>query len=252
MSKKLILAANDFGLFEAIDKGIARACREGVLKNVAIVSTTKKSKFLKALQKTKAELGIQLNATKGKPVLKNGINSLIDNQGNFLKSGRDLMLNTKAKEIEKEFHAQLKKAKESFKPKWISCSDEMENNPKIFKIALDIAELEKIPIRTIFCWQKDAAKAKNIKTTDNFSEDFYEEPSITLPGFLKILKNLKNGITDMPCRPGSINKKVIEGCQYSWQREIELSTLVNEKLNMFFKEDSSIKLIKFSEIKNHE
>ena len=45
-------------------------------------------KFLKALQKTKTELGIQLNATKGKPVLKNGINSLIDNQGNFLKSGR--------------------------------------------------------------------------------------------------------------------------------------------------------------------
>ena len=252
MSKKLILAANDFGLFEAVDKGITRACREGVLKNVAIVNTTKKSKFLKALRRTKTELGIQLNATKGKPISKNGINSLVDNQGNFLKSGRDLMLNAKTKEIEREFHTQVKKAKESFEPRWICCSDEMENNPKIFKIALEIAELEKIPIRTLFRWQKDAAKAKSIKTADHFSEDFYEEPSITLPGFLKILKNLKNGITDMPCRPGSINKKVIEGCQYSWQREIELSTLVNEKLKMFFKENQSIKLIKFSEIKNYE
>tara|TARA_A100001037_G_scaffold306492_1_gene352006 strand:+ start:19051 stop:19809 length:759 start_codon:yes stop_codon:yes gene_type:complete len=252
MSKKLILAANDFGLFEAIDKGIIRACKEGILKNVAIINTSKKSKFLKALKKTKTELGIQLNATKGRPILQSGINSLIDNKGDFLRSGRELMLNAKTKELEKEFYAQLKKAKESFVPRWICCSDEMENNPKIFEIALDIARLEKIPIRTFFPWQKNAAKARSVNTPDNLSEDFYDEPSITLPGFLKILKNLKNGITDIPCRPGSINKKVIEGCQYSWQREIELSTLVNEKLKMFFKEDSSIKLIKFSEIKNHE
>ncbi len=248
MNKNLIIGANDFGLFDSIDKGIVRACKEGVLKNVGIVNSNKKPKLLGRLKKLDVDLGIQLNLTKGNPVSKNGIDSLLGEEGVFLKTGREIFLNSKIKEINKELYAQLEKSKKSFNPKWISCSDYLQNNPKIFNIILIIAKEENLSMRVTSKWQREIAKKENVRTADHFIEDFYEEPGITVPGFLKILKNLKEGATDISCHPGSMGKNTIENLYYSWQREIELSTLVNKKIKTFFSEEKSIKLLKFSDI----
>ncbi len=242
------MGANDFGLFDPIDKGIVRACKEGILKNVGIIKSNKKPKFLKSLKKLDVDLGIQLNLTKGSPVSKKGIDSLLGKDGDFLKNGREIFLKSKIKEINKELYAQLVSSKKSFSPKWLSCSDYLQNNPKVFNIVLTIAKEEKLPIRATSKWQREIARKENVKTADYFVEDFYEEPGITVSGFLKILKNLKKGITDISCHPGSMGKKTIENLHYSWQREIELSTLINKKIKTFFNEEKSIKLLKFSDI----
>tara|TARA_B100000029_G_scaffold516272_1_gene628296 strand:+ start:341 stop:1087 length:747 start_codon:yes stop_codon:yes gene_type:complete len=248
MTKRLLIGANDFGLFNSIDRGIIRSCKEGIIKNVAVVSSGKRLPLLRNLKKTDVDLGIQLNLTKGTPVSKNGVKSLLGKEGVFLKTGREVFLNSKIKEIEKEFYAQVEKAKKTFSPKWITCSDYLQNNPKIFGICLKIAQQENLAMRITSDWQKNAAREKNIKTPDYFLEDFYEEPGITVPGFLKILKNLKKGTTDLSCHPGSIEKGIIENFHYSWQREIELSTLINKKIKTFFDEEKSIQLLKFSNI----
>ncbi len=229
--KRVIIAAGDLGLSPQIDKGILEGAKSGIISATSVLVTGRKAFGLRQLSKLGVSLGLQLNLTLGMPLSGKSARSLLNpRKKEFWRSGREVIRAGKRKAIQTEFLTQLRRAKALFGPTWITTHDYISLHPSLFEILLEIAQEEGLAVRALAPWQIEPIREAGLWCPDHISSAFREEPGITVGGLLEILDSLEEGTTDLLCHPGFLPKDLLGKTSYTWQRDIELSTLTNEKI----------------------
>jgi predicted glycoside hydrolase/deacetylase ChbG (UPF0249 family) len=118
-AKRLIVNADDFGMSQGITDGILLAHRLGFLTSTSLMANMPAAEYAasRAARVPALAVGMHLNICQGKPILApSKVRSLVDAEGNFFRPAalaRKLWRRAvSAAEIEAEFRAQIRWAKE--------------------------------------------------------------------------------------------------------------------------------------------
>lgn len=154
MNEQLIINADDFGLCLGVNKGIAEAHSTGVLTSATLMANMPAAEQAVEIARklTKLGVGVHLNLTDGKPLLRNdNVNRLLDEDGSFVLKPWKLaiisLLNNKARAaIEAEFTAQIQWVIDrGIKPTHLDSHKHIHSFPPIFKIVCRLAKRFGIP-----------------------------------------------------------------------------------------------------------
>jgi hopanoid biosynthesis associated protein HpnK len=152
--KYLIINADDFGLSENINAGIARAAREGIVKSASLLVNAKSTLHAVELARhlPQLDLGIHVCIVQGKPLSNpKDIPSLIGSNGYFLKHHLDFLIKLwlnkiSLPEVESECRLQIQKALGyNLRFTHIDTHQHLHIHPKILKIITRLASAFKIP-----------------------------------------------------------------------------------------------------------
>ena len=116
--KKLIIAADDFGLTAGVNEAIAIACRSGIVTTASLMvtGTGYESAVDIAQREPRLDVGLHLNLTEGHPVAKSStISSIADSRGFLYRHPLKLAAalfrgKVEILDLEREIRAQLEKA----------------------------------------------------------------------------------------------------------------------------------------------
>jgi hopanoid biosynthesis associated protein HpnK len=146
--KKLIVAADDFGLTVRVNEAIAIACREGIVTTASLMATA--AAFESAVEiahgEPKLDVGLHLNLTEGRPVADpDQIPSLAGPSGFLYKHPFKLAAafvrgKISVSDLEREIRAQIEKAQES--KLWITHIDghkHVQAMPAVHRLICKIA-----------------------------------------------------------------------------------------------------------------
>ena len=255
ISKYLIINADDFGLDENIDRGIAESFAAGLIKSASLVPNGAAfGHALNLANEHSVAIGIHLCLTAEKPVLsREGVKSLINEEGLLSKDCYSLICKIygkkiKLSEIERELEAQIKKVLDSgIIPTHLDGHDYIHLIPPVFDIIIKLAvkygikwiRYPAITSRDIHCFSVSgcckkmwldifsAGQIKNLSKSGVKFPDF--SYGIMLSGRLNtdmmnvILQKIDSGISDITCHPGySPENKKYAAWRYSWQEEMSL------------------------------
>jgi len=158
--KHLIVTTDDFGAHEYIDRGVKEAILKKCVNTVSCIVTFDQSEtaILDLIQFIKnnsldVNIGIHISLTAGSPVLKNGVNSLIDDNGKFMSVDSYDYIKTDPFEVFKEVDGQIDKMNgicqsEGMKLDHLSCHHGIMNIfPDYLKIYLLLAAKYHVPVR---------------------------------------------------------------------------------------------------------
>ena len=117
MSKKLIIAADDFGLTPRINEAIAIACRDGIVTSASLMATGAgfDSAVDIARREPKLDIGLHLNLTEGCPISNpSNIPTLADSNGFLYRHPLKLAAaffkrRVRLEHLEREIRAQIEK-----------------------------------------------------------------------------------------------------------------------------------------------
>lgn len=153
--KKLIVTADDFGVFPSVDAGVKEAILKGKVNSVACFSNHKDSvnnvKNLVSEVGDKADVGCHLTISSGKPLLANN-DAFIS--GGYFRSFGELDIDAIEKQLpllKQELMAQVEVFKDSQIPvKHLSCHHNTLTNTKgLFRTYLEVAEHFNLPMRSV-------------------------------------------------------------------------------------------------------
>lgn len=236
MNKKLIVNADDFGLTESINNGILESFCNGIVTRTSLIANASAfNQALKLSQENPAlNVGIHLTLIEEKPVSSPmKIKSLIDTDGKFFKNCRVFLLKyikrqISLSEIRIELEAQIKKAKDNgIKITHLDSHQHLHMIPGIFSIVKEI--MGKFDIKNIrmpnFTLKKilnlkelstgllaKKCKASLLHSNISYPDRLWgldQNGNINEMHFLKILKNLHPGVTEIICHPGFIDEEYI-------------------------------------------
>jgi predicted glycoside hydrolase/deacetylase ChbG (UPF0249 family) len=161
--KHLIVTADDYGVFPAINEGILEGVKEGKVNSVAVLSnfdghgpypgSVQNLQRLIAESKGRAEIGCHLTITSGKPITGDKMKFACDASGNFLSYTN--MRNFKSPEelsaLEEELCEQVKRLEsvDGFKVKHLTNHhNSLTLFPHYFKIYMEVARKFNLPMRS--------------------------------------------------------------------------------------------------------
>jgi hypothetical protein len=262
--KKIILTAEDFGWAKKINEGIVLAYEHGPITEITMcINAPQVEHALKLIKLKKCNIGLHLNITKFKPVLKHNLSSLIDKKtGEFkkVKTPEDLyrfLTSANKSEIENEIYAQFDLFKEltGKNPSHISSHHGIHGDPKVLDIVIELAKKYKIPVR-LPIWTREnfndfisnyaaetILKRNKIKTTDKifiniFNDDLRESPIPLMDDFVKKIESSPNGLIEVGCHIGFMDKEVLYSSSLNWQRVKDLIALIDPSFMELLKKNN--------------
>ena len=272
MKKKkfLIINADDLGRTTAINKGIEKGYRYGVISSASLVANS--SGFNHALRIIKRnpglKIGVHLNLHEYVPILKTKfINKLY--KLNHLKLYFRILIasSEEIKEIEKNFILQINKIqKYGIKISHLDGHNHMHVHPRLNSVMRRIIKRTKInkiriPDEKIL---KSSSIQKKIKililkfaciffknkvkkfVTTSYFHGLANGGCLNIKAFEKILKNdVQNGTNELMCHVGLKNNDPPYNIGYNWKKELNTVTKYNKK-NLLKK--FNIKIISFNQI----
>ena len=267
--KYLIVTADDLGLAESINEGIAKACREGIVSSVSVIPTGEA--FTDALKVIKdlglKEIGAHLSLTETKPLLSSSRSYL--NHNRFVK---DIIFSRIDLEgVRKELKAQLELLKTSgAKITHMNGHEHIHMLPKILNIFISLAKEFNIPAlryprrdRRIRPFNvKDIYKKSILSYFSNRTAGLFKSSGLLYTdhflglldaGRLKedilmnMLNGLKDGVTELVCHPGFLSPEVLD--RYKWHigAEEELFVLTSHRVKNAIR-NNNIKLISYGDL----
>jgi predicted glycoside hydrolase/deacetylase ChbG (UPF0249 family) len=191
---KIIINADDFGYSDSINRGIIDSFKNGLISTTTIMINMPYAKEALELWKEnkKLGLGLHINLTEGKPISDN-ILSLVDNNGNFIYIEDCENRFFKEEDIYKEVKAQIEKLK-SFDVDidHLDCHHGLTDNKAFRKVFLNLAIEYSLPIRAVEDDIVKEARRLNIKVTDLWCGEFYDENA----EYTTILDYVRNNSVD--------------------------------------------------------
>ena len=249
--KYLIINADDYNLTDNVSRGIIDACNKGIVTSTTImVNTEGFEKNLKFLSEYPISVGIHFNLTYGTPLCNPGdIPNLVGEDGKFIRNFQ--IITDIEKQILLEIELQYNRFLEAgLKPSHFDSHHHIHARPELKNIFFDFALNKNLSMRSRGLAHKHECKEKNIRTADFFCEDFYGK-NVTLAYLENILKNLKEGITEIMCHPGYSDNFLKKRSSYTDNREKELEILTEPKILKLI-EELDIKLISYRELKSEK
>ena len=269
---RLIVNADDFGLSQNINKGIAKAFQRGIVTSASVMANAPAFADACSLaQKTSLPVGVHLNLTCCAPVLTpQEVPSLVDGNGRFFSKWkftlRFLMQRIRPEEIEAELAAQIQRLlTANIRPTHLDSHHHIHCLPGLARIVMKLAEKHGINNIRFISWPKKAALGclsafasqallgalsaisyphKERRSFYGFEFMMCRNKKRTL---LRILDSLDDGIHELMCHPGVFEETDNIDSFYSKEREQELVALCDESVVQKISE-RKIKLISHDEI----
>lgn len=266
--KYLIVTADDLGITESINEGIAKACREGIVNSVSVIPTGEA--FEGALKVINGlglkEIGAHLALTETKPLL---------NSSKFYKDHNRFFLDIFLKRpdpdaIYKELKAQIELLNSAgIKITHINSHEHIHIIPQMLDIFIRLAKEYDIPairfpagdrppaalsvkenyksfVLNYFAGRiKDNLDVSGLSHTDFFF-GLIDAGRLTEEKLIRMMDNMKDGVTELVCHPGFLSPEVLD--RYKWHigAEGELFALISHRVRNAVK-NNGIKLISFGE-----
>ncbi len=243
--KYLIVNADDYNLTEDVSHGIIEASCKGIVTSTTVmVNIPGFDKTLDLLLNSSISAGIHFNLTFGEPLC-DDVPGLVNKEGRF--NRRFEIEPEHISQVVKEINAQYNRFIDSgIKPSHFDSHHHVHTKPELKKIFFDFAREKNLPMRSRAGLHKDETSALNIKTPDYFYENFYGDQA-TVCTLEYILKNLKDGVSEIMCHPG-YNSASLEGISsYNNTREKELSVLTAPEI-LKLVDELHIKLINYEQL----
>ena len=168
---RLIVNADDFGISKAINLGIIEAYNEGIVKSTTLMCNMEAVDHAIELANENPGIGVGIHfvLTTGKP-LAQGVESLVDEEGNFLKS-EGIEEKAKKDDIRKELECQFNKfLSYGIRPTHIDTHHHVHRIKKVFEVVKEIAIKNNLPVRLM--GETYDSMYEGIKSTSKFSESF--------------------------------------------------------------------------------
>lgn len=220
--KRLIINADDLGYDPAVDRGLLRAMRTGVVTSATLmVNTPYSAEAAKAAQGL--AVGLHLNLARGRPVSAAFAPSLLSD-GAFVEA-RAPSLPEEA--VEAETRAQLALAEELLgrRPTHLDVHKHLHRHAPVLAGVAHVAKEQALPVRALDAAMRAALQRRGVLTSDFFVGEAGREAYWTLSRFLAALEALQEGTTELMCHPGEPPSEVVSG--YALQRRVELETLTS-------------------------
>jgi len=218
----LIINADDLGYDPAVDAGLLRAMRSGVVSSATLMVNTPFSAAAAEAANGLA-VGLHLNLARGRPVSPAFPDELLVD-GAFAETGAGAL---PARVVEGEARAQLKRAEQLLgrRPTHLDVHKHLHRQPRVLAGAAAAAAAWGLPVRALDGPMRAALHAHGVATPDDFAGEAGGEAYWTLPRFLAALEALCPGTTEFMCHPGEPPTHVQSG--YAAQRRVELDTFTS-------------------------
>lgn len=276
--KKLIIAADDFGLTRGVNEGMVRAYQEGVVTSLNLLPSGEAFEDALSLAKDIGlkEAGAHLALTETSPVAEAAkVRSLINDEGGFSKGHLDFLAkyfsgNIAEDEIYIEWKSQLEKAiSTGIKITNLSSHEHLHMVPKLLSILIKLAKEHDVPaIRyphsdsssrgfgvgllvkktALACLEGNmgtSLRASGIIYPEHFL-GFFDSGHITEDVLLDMFGRLKDGTTELVCHPGFLDKRVLDKYTFHKNSEAELFALTSRRVKKEA-DENKVELIGYSE-----
>lgn len=239
---KLIINADDFGLSKSITDGIIIGIKEGYITSTTIMANMPYAKYAinEAIKNNINCIGLHINLTVGKPILKN--DNLVDENGLFLYNRKQiqneqLTYNDAFNEIIAQIDMVEKYSNGRIKIDHLDTHHHLFDNEKIKEAVVDVAKKLNIPIRN--------EGVASVKKPDVLYHDFTIN-NVNVESLREILSKFSNQnvIVELMTHPGLIDEYTKTVTSYL-DREKELNILRQAKETGVF---DNIELVSFSKI----
>ena len=240
---KLIINADDYGLSKSISDGIILGIREGYITSTSIMANMTWAEYAiqKALEYNIDCIGLHINLTVGKPILKN--DNLINNNGYFYYN-KEQIENPKLtyqdayNEIMAQVNAISNYSDGKLKIDHLDTHHHLMDNPNIKQAIVDIAQKLNLPIRKF-------NNVQNIKCPDFLYRNFTIN-NVSIDSIKQLIEKYKNDnvVVELMTHPGLIDEYTKTVTSYL-NREKELLVLKESKKLGLFEE---IDLVSFQQL----
>ncbi len=269
-NKYLILHADDLGLSHSVNKATFQALNNGSVSSASLMVPC--PWFLEAAniisKKPDLDIGIHLTLTAewkdykwGGVAPSDEISSLLDGNGYFYPTVKEVIQHAKPEEVEKELRAQIDKAIAlGVKPTHLdSHMGTLFATPEMFMIYIKMSKLYHIPIFL----PKNAAEARpelfSLLDKDQILIDYYNmmeqkrDPKEWLSFYKGVIKELKPGINQIIVHLSFDDEEMKAVCKFhddygSKWRENDLKTVENKAFKKYLK-DNKIVLTGWKDLK---
>lgn len=260
--KRIIINADDFGLTEGINKGIAYGFRYGIITRASLMPCATAFDHAVSLVRQNPGLGIGVHLTLvgEKPVSSpDKIKSLIGSDGVFYKDHQAFLLKyfskkIKLDEIYNEFEVQIKKILDTgIEVSHMDSHQHLHMLPGIFELSVGLAK--KFEIKNIRITRQDYSSigsfrefalvamnslsltkhknklfASNICFTNNFW-GFKKGGLIKEKDLLDFFDRIKPGITEVMCHPGYSDQEYLRRySHWGYNPDEELKALTSQNI----------------------
>lgn len=244
---KLIINADDLGFTKGINYGILDAFEAGIVSSATLMmnmSTTEHA--IELFKGKKIGIGVHLNATSGRPLIKN--EALTDEDGffnkdhNFTKDHIHHLMN--------EFEAQVKKAIElKIKITHLDSHHHLHMwDRNMFIETCLLAKKYDLKIRSDKGYKYiDEDSLQGVVTTSAFSQEFYDK-TVHVNYLIQIIdRHLNQDSLEIMVHPGFICSQLIQKDTYQEKRVVEHSILTSDYMKRYI-QSKDISLVNYSEI----
>jgi chitin disaccharide deacetylase len=265
---KLIVTADDFGLSEKVNEGILEAFHKGVVRNTTLmVNYPDAEASVACLKQAKGlDVGIHLNLTSGPPVLSPGqVPSLVDRRGKFFGLGpfltRAVLGRIDWSDVRNEWRAQIERGIHMgchFSS--ITGHQHIHMLPPLAKISASLVKeygitavrLSRFHSRNIF-WplfakalvlNPCAAVARRLFDREKIRYNHYviEIPSapinMALERFRRNLQRIPEGVHELVCHPGYVDRTLEDRDAYTSERLFELEIVTAPQIRKILGEQT--------------
>lgn len=230
MKKYVIINADDFGLTEEINRGIAECFEAGVVTNASLIINEKGSEdAVQYVEKLNLPVGLHINLF-CRDLPEGGLFGTKGKLRRVLREREDLHtistpLNKKDLEaVYREFQCQLQVFTNTVggPPNHLDYHLGLHFTPEIFDIFVRFAEEHSLPFR----WGNQSSIKPFYEKHPHRWIDSFNGPHATLQNFLHILDHLGEGINEISVHPGYRSKDIPDS--YNSERENELKILLSD------------------------
>ena len=279
MEKELVVNADDFGLTEGINRGIADAFQNGILTSTSILATMPAFHHAATLAlKMDLDVGIHVSLTVGEPCSGNKKLAPILKNGRFIQSYRHLLMNIYTgnigpEDLKHEIASQIEKIRETgLEPSHMNGHQHVLMAPRLLELTLELMKEYQIPfLRTpaeiVSLSELGSAKGWGFLalaflsryrkwkidrtphafgTVDHFLGLSFSE-RMTLENLIGTLVSLKPGVSELMCHPGCEDHAFHQIYGYGFYREEELRALKDARVPECVK-TNQIKLTSFRDL----
>jgi hopanoid biosynthesis associated protein HpnK len=280
--KRLIVNADDFGLHEAVNRGIYKSHAEGIVTSTSLMAGGAAFDDAVAIKQRcpKLDVGIHLTLVGGRPVAPvQRIASLVDEQGQFCSSypvflARYLRGIIRLADVEQELMAQIEKMKQAgLNPTHLDSHQHLHVVPGISDLVLSLARrfsirAIRIPAEPFFFFGGIFPSMGRVAGRDGLTAlaEIFRHRAVAA-GFLvtghffgmlaggqmkesalsKILESLPDGVSEIMVHPGEKDETLAAKYSWGYHWDDELQALCSAGVKQTIREQK-IQLISFQEL----
>lgn len=228
--KKLIVNADDFGFSEAVNYGILKAHKDGIVTSTTIMANMPgfEHAIMLAKKNPTLRIGVHLNLTCYKPLLKDH-QTLVNAKGMFNRKNED---NYSEYEMYEELCAQIERVLgQGIVIDHFDSHHHIHTEKRYQRVIEKILRRYPYPIRGGFMYKNDYPFQSTLQ------RDFYDE-GVSVKNLVSIIKNLKEDkVYDLMCHPAYIDSILLENSSYILKRCEEAEILCSKEIQEVLEEN---------------